>query len=128
MHVTLRFFLSTSLIWGLAFNDFWNNRQMKMSQNFTHFFLHFKTDCIINKKTEILENCLFIYKHKNYFHGSNVRKTKYFMSKGHNSCIIRSIMIKLKLDLYHIKIYLHTEIEFNICNNMEEKTGKLKIS
>ena len=59
-------------------------------------------------------------------------KTEYLMkfakSNGHNSCKSRSIVTKLELDLYHIEIYSHTKIEFNTCNNMEEKSGKLKIS
>ena len=60
-----------------------------------------------------------------------VRKTEIFIkfakSKGHNSCKIRSIESKLKLDLYHIEIYPHTKNEFNICNNSEKKSGKLKM-
>ena len=52
---------------------------------------------------------------------------KFAMSKGHNSCKNRSIKTKLELDLYHIEIYSHTKNEFNICNNSEKKSGKLKM-
>ena len=47
-------------------------------------------------------------------------------SRGHNSCRNRSIGTKLELDLYHIEINSHAKNEFDICNDSEKKSGKLK--
>ena len=61
-----------------------------------------------------------------------VQTTKNFMyfavSKGLNSCKIRSIVTILDVDLHNTKKYSHTKNYFIICNNMEDKSRKQNVS